>query len=254
MNGFHGDQTGLRSHTVNRPGSRGRSLRRVESTEGSSSGLIFIFGEIFLAPLRAVVNGMEMLLDAMRGTPMRVPPEPAGTNADAGWDLQAVPGGPSEPPTSNQYTLTPELVSKELPMLDKDLSDEDVLKLVRYKILFIKRDYEHAFEEREDLVADPMDASAFTAWKVAEFIQSLGNEKTPVPDKWKDYPEKKYRKTKPEGDVLIGFDSDDKKYLRVYYEVLDRFPREKFKHDEEQIKVLNKIHVTLQETKHGISG
>ena len=34
-------------------------------------------------------------------------------------------------------------------MSDKDLND-DQLKLVRYKILFVKRDYETAFPEREE--------------------------------------------------------------------------------------------------------
>ena len=137
-------------------------------------------------------------------------------------------------------------------MLDKDLSNPDVLKLVRFKILFIKRDYEHAFGEQEDLVSDPMDESAFSAWKVAEFIQSLGKKEVPIPHKWpNDYPKnEKYR----ENGKLLGLDDDDKKYLRVYFEVLDRFPREKFKHDEEHIKVLKDIRGELRGTKQSISG
>ena len=34
---------------------------------------------------------------------------------------------------------------------------------------------------------------------------------------------------------------DDKKYLRVYYEVLQRFPREEFKYQQRQIEVLEEI-------------
>jgi hypothetical protein len=125
--------------------------------------------------------------------------------------------------------------------MDKDLHD-DMLKLVRYKVLFVKREYEHAFEEQEDLVSENMDGSAFTAWKVAEFIQSLAKHKTPVPAKWgKTYPEG-YRS----GDVLIGLPNEDKKYLRVYYEVMDRYPREKFKYEEEQISVLEGIREELK--------
>jgi hypothetical protein len=56
--------------------------------------------------------------------------------------------------------------------MDKDLSD-DTLKLVRYKILFVKRNYEHAFREHETLVSDDLDSASFSAWKVAEFIQGL---------------------------------------------------------------------------------
>jgi hypothetical protein len=87
-----------------------------------------------------------------------------------------------------------------------------------------------------------MDASAFTAWKVAEFIQTLGRKKTMVPLKWgKSYPEG-YR----EGDVLTGLPDEDKKYLRIYFEVMDRYPREKFKYEEEQISVLEGIRDELE--------
>ena len=122
--------------------------------------------------------------------------------------------------------------------MDKDLRD-DMLKLVRYKVLFVKREYEHAFAEREDLVSDNLDGSAFTAWKVAEFIQELGRGETRVPHKWaeKGYPSATYRR---EG-ALLGLDEEDKKYLRVYYEVLERYPREKFKYEEQQVRVLEQI-------------
>ena len=126
--------------------------------------------------------------------------------------------------------------------MDKDLRD-DMLKLVRYKILFIKREYEHAFDEEEDLVSENMDGSAFTAWKVAEFIQGLAHEphETRVPGRWgQKYPTTRYRAGK-NGEWLTGLPDDDKKYLRVFYEVLDRYPREKFKYEERQIEVLEDI-------------
>ena len=122
--------------------------------------------------------------------------------------------------------------------MDKDLRD-DMLKLVRYKVLFVKREYEHAFPEREDLVSDNMDGSAFTAWKIAEFIQQLGRGETRVPHKWseKGYPSANHRRD----GALLGLDEGDKKYLRVYYEVLERYPREKFKYEEQQVRVLEQI-------------
>jgi hypothetical protein len=127
--------------------------------------------------------------------------------------------------------------------MDKDLRD-DMLKLVRYKVLFVKREYEHAFPEQEDLVSDNMDGSAFTAWKVAEFIQQLGRGETAVPHKWgeKGYPSAAYRRD----GALLGLDEEDKKYLRVYYEVLERYPREKFKYEEQQVRVLEQIRDELE--------
>ena len=125
--------------------------------------------------------------------------------------------------------------------MDRDLRD-DMLKLVRFKVLFVKREYEHAFPEQENLVSENMDAAAFTAWKVAEFIQGLGHEPpTPVPLRWgTKYPSANYR-TGPNGEFLKGLPEDDKKYLRVFYEVLDRYPRERFKYEERQIEVLEEI-------------
>ncbi len=137
-------------------------------------------------------------------------------------------------------------------MPDTNLSD-DMLKLVRYKVLFIKRDYEHAFPEVEEIVHESMDSTSYTAWKIAEFIQTLASKKTEIPKKWKNnYPDNKddqgnylYRKN----GMLLGFPEDDKKYLRVYYEVLDRYVRESFRYEEDQIDVLKDIREAIRNIK-----
>ena len=127
-------------------------------------------------------------------------------------------------------------------MRDTNLSD-DMLKLVRYKILFVKRDYEVAFPEREDLIWENISDTALAAWKVAEFIQSL--DTTEVPRKWldKNYPKERQKKTEQGRDVwyIQGLPEDDKKYLRVFFEVLDRYPREKLRYEERQLDVLEEI-------------
>jgi hypothetical protein len=131
-------------------------------------------------------------------------------------------------------------IDKEIKMSDKDLSD-DQLKLVRYKILFVKRDYETAFPEREELVSDNMTGEAFTAWKIAEFIQRLDREE--VPEKWrkKSYPRKYGDHDKRDGKYYIGKldDEHDKKYLRVYFEVLERYVREE--DEDTDVDVLREI-------------
>jgi hypothetical protein len=124
-------------------------------------------------------------------------------------------------------------------MSDQNLHD-DMLKLVQYKILFLKRNYEHAFAEQEELVPDNIDAAGYTAWKIAAFIQQLREQRhTTVPEKWKQYPpdDPLYR----DGSTLVGFPERDKKYLRVYYKVLDRWPREAFKFEERQIEILKEV-------------
>jgi hypothetical protein len=132
-------------------------------------------------------------------------------------------------------------------MSDNNLRD-DMLKLVQYKIIFVKRDYEHVFQEQEELVADNIDAAGYAMWKIAVFIQQLCEQRqTPVPAKWKRYPpnDRRYR----EGETLVGFPEEDKKYLRVYYKVLDRWPREAYKFEEKQIGVLTQIRDNLQPSK-----
>src|SRR5207248_261075 len=41
---------------------------------------------------------------------------------------------------------------------------------------------------------------------------------------------------------------EDKKYLRVHYDVLERYPREKFKYEEDQIRVLQEIRDRMGES------
>lgn len=127
-------------------------------------------------------------------------------------------------------------------MSERDLGGDD-LKLVRYKVLFVKRNYEAAFPEQEALVYDKTDATGFTAWKTAEFIQQLARRETHVPHAWRrtgyEYPPDRpeYRA----GDILLGLPDEDKKYLRVYYEVLERYPREPLEYEDQQLRILREI-------------
>lgn len=226
--------------------------------QGSPS-VMRVFGQLFMLPFVAFVYGVDALIKTMqgvqqissRGIEVMVGSQP---RADGAPEARAAPIVPAQQDLSSTIhvaeatTAANEITFKEeLPLstngdringLDKDLHD-DMLKLVRYKILFVRREYEHAFPEQEDLVSDNMDGSAFTAWKIAEFIQDLHRQVTRVPQKWRDksYPPKEFIK----GEYLNGIPHEDKKYLRVYYEVLERYPREKFKYEEQQIRVLEDI-------------
>jgi hypothetical protein len=232
-----------------------RGIERDSGRTTTTHDLAFLFGQMFLIPFRTLLYGMERLLGVMRNMQK---------TGDGGMRL-LLGGEADEPPPTPEPAIQPEqsdsgaaaggveTVIEENKRMDKDLND-DMLKLVRYKILFVKRDHEHAFPEQEELVADNMDGSAFTAWKVAEFIQSLGKKKTVVPAKWDKYPDKKddhgkhlYR----EGDILIGLPEDDKKYLRVFFEVMDRYPREKLKYEEDQLHVLREIKEAIRDKKPG---
>jgi hypothetical protein len=133
------------------------------------------------------------------------------TFAPSRWSAKEIANSSTTvaPKDDDSATINPE----ERRKMNKDLHD-DMLKLVRFKVLFVKREDERVLAEGDELVPDNMDSTAFTAWKIA---QLQGTDK------------------------LKGISDEDKKYLRVYYEVLDRYPREKFKYEEEQIDVLKEI-------------
>jgi hypothetical protein len=204
-----------------------------------------ILGEMLKLPLAAFIYTMEMMVKTLQGLQKF---------ADQGLDT-VITGTVRTPDDALEGTRDPDsnetapiakraignngetTQQEETEMSDvddKDLSGDD-LKLVRYKILFIKRDHEFAFPEREDLVSSDIDESGFTAWKIAEFIQRL--DQTPIPDKWrsKGYPP-------GGGGGHIGrLPEDDKQYLRVFYQVLDRFAREEATYEADQIRVLEQI-------------
>jgi len=218
--------------------------RQDRTEERTSASFMRLFGQMMMLPFTVFVQGMELFIKTIQGM-QRATDE--GMNVMVGGTTQ-IPGdapGPSDLTSSTTSSVTDgvtkdgaETIHKERRIMDKDLHD-DMLKLVRYKILFVKREHEHAFPEREDLVSDNMDGSAFTAWKTAEFIQQLKRGETRIPTKWKDkgYPKDEHR----HNGNLTGLPDEDKKYLRVYYEVLERYPREKFKYEEQQIRVLEEI-------------
>jgi len=216
------------------------------------------FGRLMKLPLEAFVYSMEMFVQTMRGI-QHIAFQGIDTMAD--WDVRApvdASGSESAVPEVKQTAseaihavhedtdrghteATQVTIQEERKMSDKDLHD-DMLKLVRYKILFVKRDLEYAFPEKEELISENTDAAGYTAWKVAEFIQKL--RETPIPEKWrsKKYP-REVPETSPPGPspAINELDEEDKKYLRVYFEVLERYPRERFRYEERQIEVLEQI-------------
>jgi hypothetical protein len=145
----------------------------------------------------------------------------------------------------------------------RDKSPCDQLRLVRFKILFLKRNLEVAFPEEEELVSEDMTKEGFISWKIAEFIQAMNRGEIKQPPKWKEkksnnYPDhaggevvakdgKYYVKSLPDA---------DKRYLRVYSHVLAWYDREKRNYERDQADVLGEIRDVLKSgvTVRGVSG
>jgi hypothetical protein len=183
--------------------------------------------------------------------PAVMPAAPAPSVSDS------VPAAPAE--TLNTATTgasdRAETRSKEdRPMRDTNLAD-DMVKLVRYSILSIQRDDEHVLgeisansggrsaksnEEREKaamaiatgakaqgtmpvargeiVVTENMTDEAFSAWMISNYFEQANHEEVAV---------------------------DDRKYLRVCYEVVGRWPAQDRRYEEYQLKFLGGIEEAL---------
>jgi hypothetical protein len=228
--------------------------------------MLQFFGHMMKLPVEAFVYSMEMFVCTMRGI-QKLAFQGIDTMADdVAQTLVAAPGeerhmtsegteevprdftsGVPEDTIGESAAITSHTVQEEKKMGERDLGGDD-LKLVRYKILFVKRNYEAAFAEQEALVYEKTDATGFTAWKTAEFIQQLARRETHVPHAWRregyEYPPDRteYRA----GNILLGLPDEDKKYLRVYYEVLQRYPREELEYEDQQLRILREIRDVMQ--------
>ncbi len=95
--------------------------------------------------------------------------------------------------------------------MDTHLSD-DMVKLVRYSIVSVQRDHETTLVSgHERIFDDNLDEAAFSAWVISDYA---GQSTLP---------------------------KQDNKYLRVNYEVLDRWPRQDRNYQKQQLEQLRGI-------------
>jgi hypothetical protein len=121
-------------------------------------------------------------------------------------------------------------------MTGQDLGGDD-LKVVRYRIIFTKRDNEATLFEGEETVNYPTDGGSYGGLKVADFFQKVLEHKIHRPQKWVDanYPPNAPSNT----DWQIP--NDDKRYVTFLYEVLGRVEREEAEYDKEKVRLLGEI-------------
>jgi hypothetical protein len=243
--------------------------------------MTWLFAQLWMVPVNAFLYGMNMLLRTMLGMqqatsqgvevmmgPHAFPVEPdiKGASETQVGDSRLVISNICKNTSMNKEDTElndsgPKIIDQNQAFCNPNQQfPSPCLVLWRYKVLFIKRDFEHAFPEAEDLV--PNDVTDITAWKIAEFIQQLGHCKIVVPRKWieKRYPNpKKYWRldcdenagrevediddacNRKEPIYLIGLPEDDKQFLRLYSQQLASYSRQDPKYEERKIEVLEQI-------------
>lgn len=121
-----------------------------------------------------------------------------------------------------------------------DLNDEAV-KLIAYTIVSVKRDAERVMPEGEGtiIVTDRMNEPAFISWIIARYVQKrmAGIEKE------EDSQRKESLRSKLEEEL-----EEHRKYLRVYYVVSYRWPREPLEFEERQMASLERIRQALPDS------
>jgi hypothetical protein len=196
--------------------------------------MLGIFTELFKLPLAAFVYSMEMVVTMMRGLQKM---------ADQGIDTMAsgvaqtlgqppgsetaaspgqAPGSPGDPQSDVTHSAINDAISdsaqtpqkEEKNMADNDLSNDRV-KVVEYYILSIVPDNEHVLPgfPKVKVFKDNMTGEDFAAWVIADYFQEHPGAVRP----------------------------ENKKYVRVCYEVICTFEAEDANYDKEQVQVLREI-------------
>lgn len=108
--------------------------------------------------------------------------------------------------------------------------EDTTVKLVAYSIVSLKRGHERILDGGEGsvIVTDSMTGRAFSSWILAKYLQ----QEIDVPGQ----PGKKQRR----GDTNL-IPKDELRYLRVYYVVSNRWPREPLEFEEKQVTALKEI-------------
>lgn len=221
-----------------------------EQAMGMSTDLSQLFAQMVALPFSVFIFGLEVIIKAVQGMQ-----EIAGQSRT----LVSGDSSPAAAPIS-ESTISDASVSagaelqtstttkERYQMTDQDLSGADTLKLVRYKIAFVKRDYEVVFPEKEDIVSYDTTGPAWAALKISEFMGSLG--RIHRPEKWMQYPAGAceegcvtvYPPGAPKDQHTINYIPEcDRKYIQIFFEVLQRWQREPADYDKQQVEVLRGI-------------
>lgn len=174
-----------------------------------------LFGRMMLLPVTVFVSATREMLSSLE------PCLPAGSGLGVG----AEPAASGERRSTND--AGPPLAAphsdckEEIKVADTHLGD-DTVKLVEYSIITVKRsrggDGEGVTGERElhsdrRVVTENLTEDAFVTWVVAEFLQNGGK----------------------------SLSDEDRRHLRVYFNVLKRWPREDLRYEEDQLAELRGI-------------
>jgi len=185
--------------------------------------MIKFLGQIMKIPMAVLASGMEMMARTMKEIQRSFE-----NNIDVASDGLAqtlsdmADGGATASVVAEKRgdgaVDTPQQTGnkEEDDMGDQDLSGDDV-KVVRYRIIFTKRDFEAVLDKAEEELVDyPTDGGSLGGIKVAEFMSKVQSDAINLPAEWrgKEYP----TRNAPRRGWRIP--RDDWCYIQFIYEVV----------------------------------
>lgn len=212
------------------------------------------FGQIMKLPMAALVSSMEILAKTMREIQKSFESNVDIVSSGLAQTLNDMSDGTGVArATSTEKSggisgdgadMTQQNVDKE----EKDMGDQDLggddLKVVRYRIIFTKRDYEAVLDEADEEIVDyPTDGGSFGGLKVADFMGKVAAGRVDLPIEWrgKDYP----ATNTPRRGWRIP--RDDQRYISFIYEVIRRVERQDANYNKDEVKVLKQIRDAIHE-------
>jgi hypothetical protein len=174
-------------------------------------------------PLRLFGLSLELLnritqIVAESGQSVTPMPAAAGLGVPAAATAQG--------PLSNQIVQN---YGKEQRMRDQDLGGDD-LKVIRYRIIYTKRDHEAFLEDGDTLIDYRTTAADYGGLLICSFMEKVAKGEIKLPAK-----------------VGKTISQEDRRYVRITLEVVDRFPRESGEYDRRKVQELASIHRAITE-------
>ncbi len=175
-----------------------------------------LFGRLFDATMGQMLTMLGGPRPGNQGSPwnaMSPPAQPAlppapGAGASAGAFPVPAPRQPAawQQPAASSTTVVVVERQESRTLSPRDL-DDDAIQLVKYALVSIRRCHEKVLTGGVILVTTPMTAAGFATWIVAMYLQSPEYQAAVAQDRRNE------------------ITHADKKYLRVSYGVLKRWPR-----------------------------
>jgi len=189
--------------------------------------MLLLASQMLTLPVVTLVYSLEALISTMQGFQETLSQSLVMVADDVAQTLSDAPGS-RHVQASAIHVVRNDAIShdgvlntvqpaqkEEVIMSAQDLSN-DLVKLVEYSIVSIERGDERELPEGSGKVvfSENMTSSSFAAWRIAEYTA---------------------------GSPPRSISADATKYLRVYYRVLDTWPRQSLRYEERQLDILERI-------------